>query len=415
MPTSAAAAKFRTDAWVIGLVGAAHSVSHFFQLLLPPLFPWIKAELGLSYVELGALMALFYVISGVGQALAGFVVDKVGARTVLFFGLTVLTASGLVVAGSSGYAGLAVGAALAGLGNCVFHPVDFTLLNRRVSPSRLAHAFSVHGITGNLGYAAAPVFLVAIAQFSGSWRTAAFAAAGVGFVVLLIVWLGRALLDDSAEAAAEASATPSGSGSSLDFLKLPQVWACFAFFFIASLALGGIQNFAPAALEQLYGLPLTLAALAYTVFMLASAGGMLIGGFAAARTDNHDRLIAGCFTASGTLLILLGLDLAPAVSVLPIMALAGFGTGVANPSRDLLVRTAAPKGATGRVYGTVYSGLDAGMATAPLICGVIMDLGQPGWLFVTVGVCQFLAIATAVSVGSGSRRRLQQGALEAGA
>lgn len=415
MPSPAAASTFRNDAWVIGLVGAAHSVSHFFQLLLPPLFPWIRAELGLSYVELGALMALFYVISGVGQAVSGFVVDRVGARTVLYFGLILLTASAVVVAGSSGYIGLALGAALAGLGNCVFHPADYTLLNRRVSASRLAHAFSVHGITGNLGYAAAPIFLVAIAQFSGSWRTAALAAAGVGLAVLILVWLGRAFLDDSEEATAEATATQSTAGSSLDFLKLPQVWSCFAFFFIASLAIGGIQNFAPTALVQLYGLPLTLAALAYTVFMLSSAGGMLLGGFAAARTNNHDHLIAGCFTVSGSLLILLGLDIVPAFSVLPIMALAGFGTGIANPSRDLLIRTAAPKGATGRVYGTVYSGLDAGMATAPLIGGLLMDLSQPGWLFVAVGLCQFLAIATAVSVGSGSRRRLQQGAVEASA
>lgn len=412
-----AASTFRTDAAVIGLVGLAHGVSHFFQLLLPPLFPWIRAELELSYVELGSLMTVFFVISGVGQALAGFVVDRVGARRVLFFGLAALVASGVVVAGSSGHAGLALGAALAGLGNCVFHPVDFTLLNRRVSPGRLAHAFSAHGISGNLGYAVAPVFLVALAQLSGSWRTAALAAAGIGLTVLLLVWLCRGLLDDRPAAAGQArpaadATAGSSTGSSLDFLKLPQVWACFAFFFVASVTIGGIQSFAPAALVQLYGLPLTLAALAYTVFMLASAGGMLVGGFAAARTSDHDRLIAACFTVSGTLLILLGLDVVPAAAVLPIMALAGFGTGVANPSRDLLVRAAAPEGATGLVYGTVYSGLDAGMATAPLVCGAIMDLSQPGWLFAAAGACQFLAIATAIGVGSGSRR-LRQAAAQA--
>lgn len=401
------AASFRADARVIGLVATAHGVSHFYQLLLAPLFPWIRAELGLSYAELGALMAIFFIVSGVGQALSGFIVDRVGARSVLFVGLALLASAALVVGTSSGYAGLALGAMIAGLGNCVFHPADYTLLNRRVSAPRLAHAFSAHGISGNLGYAAAPVFLVGIAQLTGSWRTAVLAAAAVAIVVLLLLLLNRAVLDDRAgdSATGGRQARPAAAGSSLAFLKLPQVWMCFAFFLVSSLAIGGVQSFAPTALHELYGMPLTLAALAYTTFMLASAGGMLLGGFAGARTSNHDRLIATCFAAAGSLSVLLGLAVLPAAVVLPIMGLIGFGTGVANPSRDLLVRAASPEGATGRVYGTVYSGLDAGMAIAPVIFGLVMDAHQPGWVFVGIGGFQFLAIFTALTVGTNSRRR----------
>lgn len=401
------AASFRADARVIGLVATAHGVSHFYQLLLAPLFPWIRAELGLSYAELGALMAIFFIVSGVGQALSGFIVDRVGARSVLFVGLALLASAALVVGTSSGYAGLALGAMIAGLGNCVFHPADYTLLNRRVSAPRLAHAFSAHGISGNLGYAAAPVFLVGIAQLTGSWRTAVLAAAAVAIAVLLLLLLNRAVLDDRAgdSTTGGRQARPAAAGSSLAFLKLPQVWMCFAFFLVSSLAIGGIQSFAPTALHELYGMPLTLAALAYTTFMLASAGGMLLGGFAGARTSNHDRLIATCFVAAGSLSVLLGLAVLPAAVVLPIMGLIGFGTGVANPSRDLLVRAASPEGATGRVYGTVYSGLDAGMAIAPVIFGLVMDAHQPGWVFIGIGGFQFLAIFTALTVGTNSRRR----------
>jgi len=408
--------EFRNDAKVIGLVGLAHGVSHFFQLLLAPLFPWIKAELGLSYAELGGLMAVFFVVSGVGQAASGFVVDRVGARGVLFAGVALLGLAALVSGLSSGYAGLALGAAVAGLGNCVFHPADFTLLNRRVSTARLAHAFSVHGITGNLGYAAAPIFLVGIAQLSGSWRIAVLAAAGVAVAVLLLLALNRRLLDDrlSHEASVEAKPEAVAAGSTLGFLRLPQVWLCFAFFFVSALAIGGVQSFAPTALNQLYGMPLTVAALAYTAFMLASAGGMVLGGFAGGRTRDHDRLIAGCMAAAGCLSILLGLALLPAAMVLPLMALIGFGSGVANPSRDLLVRAAAPKGATGRVYGTVYSGLDAGMAVAPVVFGLIMDAAWPGMVFAAIGGCQFLAIAAALAVGGESRRRRGQEVLAAG-
>jgi MFS family permease len=410
------AATFGTDARVIGLVGVAHGVSHFFQLMLPPLFPWIRQELGLSYAELGALVAVFYVISGVGQAVAGFIVDRVSALAVLLSGIALLIVSSLLMGFSTGYVGLAVGAAVAGLGNSVFHPADYTLLNRRVSTARLAHAFSAHGLSGNLGYALAPVFLVSIAQLSGSWRTAIFFAAAVGAIVWLVLWFNRSILNDRASEALADDTMPAASDESvLAFMKLPQIWMCFAFFFVSSLAFGGIQAFAPTALNQLYGMPLTLAAFAYTTYMLSSAGGMLLGGFAGARTSNHDRLIAICFIGSGSMSILLGLAILPAFMVLPLMALGGFGVGVANPSRDLMVRAATPKGFTGRVYGTVYSGLDAGMAVAPVVLGLVMDAGHPGWLFITIGAIQFFAIFTAVTVGSDSRRRkeLEAAALQA--
>lgn len=406
MSPSDPAAIFRTDARVIGLVGVAHGASHFFQLLLPPLFPWIKQELGLSYAELGALVAVFYIISGVGQALVGFVVDRIGALRVLYAGIALLIVSAFIIGLSTGYLSLVIGAAVAGVGNSVFHPADYTLLNRRVSVSRLAHAFSVHGLSGNIGYALAPVFLVAMAQFTGSWRMAAFLSAGVGSVVLLTLWLNRSVLNDRAPGLADDGQAPTGEAM-LAFLKLPQIWLCFTFFFVSSLAFGGIQAFAPTALNQLYDMPLTLAAFAYTTFMLSSAGGMLIGGFAGARTSSHDRLIAICFVGSGSMSILLGLAILPSFMVLPLMALGGLGIGVANPSRDLMVRAATPKGFTGRVYGTVYSGLDAGMAVAPVVLGLVMDAGQPGWLFMTVGVIQILAIFTAVQVGNDSRRRRQ--------
>ncbi|MFX8258222.1 hypothetical protein ABTL23_19660, partial [Acinetobacter baumannii] len=71
---------------------------------------------------------------------------------------------------AQGFGGLVLAAALAGLGNAPFHPADFTILNKRVSAPRLGHAFSVHGISGNLGWAVAPVFLIGIAEASGNWR-----------------------------------------------------------------------------------------------------------------------------------------------------------------------------------------------------------------------------------------------------
>ncbi|MFS2217762.1 MFS transporter [Telluria sp. Tellsp104] len=395
----------RADARVIALVGLAHGTSHFYHLILAALFPWLKPAFGLSYAELGLLLTAFFVVSGVGQALAGFVVDKVGARSVLLFGMTMLGVSALVLSVAGSYAALMGGALLAGVGNSIFHPADYTLLNQRVSRARLAHGFSVHGISGNIGWAAAPLFMTTVAAFS-SWRMALACAAILPFAVLAILVLNRARLAPERKPAV-AAAPVTGEGT-LSFLRLRAVWMCFAFFFLTAVALGGIQAFASIGLMQLYGISRELATGSYTAYMLASAGGMLLGGFIGAGRQDHDRTVAIAFAVAAALALLLGVAVVPGWLALPLMALVGFFSGIAGPSRDLMIRAAAPKNATGRVYGIVYSGLDAGLSVGPALFGLVMDAGHPGWLFAGIALFQALAIVTAVGVGGGTRgARLQ--------
>jgi MFS family permease len=396
----------RADARVIALVGLAHGTSHFYHLILAALFPWLKPAFGLSYAELGLLLTAFFVVSGVGQALAGFVVDRVGARTVLFFGMTMLGVSALVLAAAGSYPALMAGALLAGVGNSIFHPADYTLLNQRVSRARLAHGFSVHGISGNIGWAAAPLFMTSVAALS-SWRMALAYAAILPFAVLGILFLNRTHLRPEPKPAAPAAAGE-GAGT-LSFLRLRAVWMCFSFFFLTAVALGGIQAFASIGLMQLYGISRELATGSYTAYMLASAGGMLLGGFVGAGRQDHDRTVAIAFAVAAALALLLGAAVVPGWLALPLMALVGFFSGVAGPSRDLMIRAAAPKNATGRVYGVVYSGLDSGLSVGPALFGLVMDAGHPGWLFAGIALFQALAIVTAVGVGGGTRSaRLQK-------
>ncbi|MET3129796.1 FSR family fosmidomycin resistance protein-like MFS transporter [Oxalobacteraceae bacterium GrIS 1.11] len=397
-------ATLRQDARVIGLVGLAHGVSHFYHLILAALFPWLKPAFALSYAELGLLMTVFFVVSGVGQALAGFVVDRCGARSVLFGGIGLLGVAALLLSGANSYTMLLLGAMLAGAGNSVFHPADYTLLNQRVSAARLAHGFSMHGICGNLGWAAAPLFLTFVAGRAG-WRMALLCAAALPFAVLLILFLNRAALRPD-----PIVAHPSGqaAGATLAFLRLPSVWMCFAFFFITAIALGGIQSFAAVGLVALYGMSLAWATSAYTAYMLASALGMVGGGFLAARGGEHDRTIAASFAVAALLALLLAGAVVPAWAAVLLMGAIGLASGVAGPSRDLMIRAAAPKYATGRVYGVVYSGLDSGLALGPLLFGALMDANRPAWVFVCIAVFQALAIVTAVGVGGKTRAaRLQ--------
>jgi MFS family permease len=395
------------DVEVISLVGLAHGTSHFFHMMLPPLFPWLMADFSMSYTEAGFLMTVFFVVSGVGQALAGFAVDRIGARPVLMFGVGTLTLSAVILAASGSYPMLLAAAAVAGLGNSIFHPADFTLLNRRVSPPRLGHAFSVHGLTGNLGWAAGSLVMASVAAAS-NWRSAALVAALLGALVLAVLLLRRQSLVDAAEAAVAAPERSGKAADSLAFLGSGAVWLCFVFFLLTTAAFGVLQNFAPAILHNVYALTLPVASLGLTAYLLGSAAGMVIGGFLGSRVEDSDSVIAPALSVSAVTALLLASGLAPSFAILPLMALVGFGVGVAGPSRDLLVRRAATAsfGATayGRVYGFVYSGLDAGLALSPLLFGPMLDAGRYVAPLVGVAVLQAAALLLAVAVGSGTRR-----------
>lgn len=391
------------DARTIGLVGLVHGCSHFFHLLLPPLFPWLVAESGFTYSQLGVLVSIFFVISGVGQALSGFLVDHVGARRVLWAALACFALSGLVAGLAPGYGGLVCAAALAGLANAPFHPVDFTILNHRISKARLGHAFAVHGMSGNLGWAAAPVFLMGLTTMTGSWRTACLAAAALALVVLLMAVWQRDALDDRAvmahHAPAPKAAAPGTGEHPMAFLRLPSVWLCFSFFFWSTCALTSIQTFASPALQALYGLPLALTGLVVTGYMLCGVLGMVVGGFLAARVQRLEMVISLCLLAAALLLALAGTGWLSGHGALAVVVVSGIGTGLAGPSRDMLIKQASPPGATGRVYGTVYSGLDLGFAVAAPVLGMVVDRGWHAGVFYSAAAALALGVLSAAFVG----------------
>ena len=405
MHATALDAPIRSDLRTITLVGLAHGTSHFFHMLLPPLFPLFMRDFGLSYAELGLLVTLFFAISGIGQALAGFLVDRIGARPVLHVALGCFVLSALAGALAQGYGGLMLAAALAGLGNSPFHPVDFTILNKRVSPPRLGHAFSVHGISGNLGWAAAPMFLLGLTALTGSWRWALAGCALWALAVLgLVLWQRDALDDRAGTRRQEASplhaaATRASAEHPLAFLRLPSLWLCFSFFFWSTCALSAVQGFASPALQSLYDLPLALTTFVVTGYMLAGVAGMVAGGFLASRTQHLERVVGACLAGSALLLLLVGSGWLPAMLALAVASLTGLGTGLAGPSRDMMIKRATPPGATGRVYGTVYSGLDLGFALAAPFFGAVLDSGNAGGVFQGAALALMMGVLSASLVG----------------
>ncbi len=384
----------KQDAAVIGLVGLAHATSHFSHLLLAPLFPMFMKDFGLSFSDVGLLMSIFFIISGSGQAVAGFVVDRVGARPVLFGAISLFLAASLVASMVTSYWGLVAVAVLAGAGNAPFHPADFTILNQRVSAARLGHAFSAHGLTGNLGWALAPVFLVGITTLA-DWRTAYHAAALMYAAVLALLFWQR----DKLHTEVVVRHVDAPKGSDLAFMKLPVVWWCFAFFFLSTMTLAVVQSFGPSILKAAHGASLELATLTITAYMLCGAFGMLVGGFVATQTTHSDRVVAWAMGAGAVLLLVCATGWLGAVGTMVGLAATGFAVGVGGPSRDMMIKKATPKGATGRVYGLVYSGLDLGFAVSPVIFGAFMDRGLYGLTLAGAAVMLMLAVWAAVGVG----------------
>jgi len=387
----------RQDVRIIGLVGGAHFVSHFFQLTLPPLFPLLRDDFEVTYVQLGLVMSLFYAASGIGQTVSGFLVDHWGARRVLPGGMALLGGAMALAGLAPSYWALVPAALLGGLGNSVFHPADYSIFNASVSPLRLGRAYGVHSICGNLGWAVAPAVVVGLSSTIG-WRLALVTVGvlGIGAAVALSTQSGA--LDDRREPAGIRGVPSSGWTASVRLLMATPILVAFAYFALLATSLIGIQTFSVSAMVAIYDAPLSLATGGLTAFLLGSAGGILVGGYLADRTSRHDA-VAGGGMFLGAVASLVIASAAPPLALLPlVMALAGFCLGGTSPSRDMLVRAATPPGASGKVYGFVYSGLDLGSSLTPLLFGWLLDRGEPRMIFIASAAFMLLTIATVIQV-----------------
>ena len=383
------------DFRVIGLVALAHGVSHFFQIATAVLFPLIKDDLGVSYAALGATVALYYVVSGICQTLAGFAADRFGARRMLFIGLALAIAGAALAGLAQNYAMLVGAAVVGGLGNSVFHPCDFSILNAHVSRWRIGHAFSWHGVAGFLGYAAAPAFAFALAGAFG-WRGALVGAALVGALVIALLAAQRAVL--YVEPADARRAPGGGFAADLGVLASAPVLMCLGYFILAAIGFIAMQSFGIATMIALYGASAALASAGLTAYLLGASAGIFVGGFAATRWQRHDLIAVAGVGVSAALMFVLASAWLPATALPGLLAATGFAGGLTGPSRDLIVRATTPPGATGKVYGFVYSGLDVGSMLTPVFFGWLLDSGRPAMVFYTVVLSAVLMIATLLNL-----------------
>jgi MFS family permease len=382
--TTKADGGFRT----LGLISVAHWVSHFHLLVLPMLFPFLKEQLGVGYIELGFALTVFAVVSGLTQAPLGYIVDHIGARIILLLGLTLGGLAFIMLGLHLSYSWLIASAVLLGIANSVYHPADYAILSAHMDEARMGRAFSIHTFAGYLGGAVAPAIMAALITLVGGFG-ALVAAGAVGVVVALLLLIAG--IPDAGAMHGQAA----GIKAPKQNILTPALIVLTAFFTLLGLSSAGISNFGVVALMSGYATSFSTANLALTAYLGAAAAGVLAGGFLADRTQRHGQVAAVCFGINTALVLLIAMVTLPPVLLTAAMTVAGFLSGVIAPSRDMLVRAAAPPGAAGRAFGIVSTGFNFSGIASPLLFGWIMDRNLPHWVFTISAMFMALTVVLA--------------------
>jgi FSR family fosmidomycin resistance protein-like MFS transporter len=379
---------------VMGLIGSGHAVSHLYLLALPPLFPLLQSELGAGITELALLVSLLNLATVGAQFPAGMLVDRIGARPVLAWGLVLMGASFLAMSQASSYWLVMATAVLAGVGNSVFHPANYAIMNASIEEGRMGRAYSIHNFTGNVGFMSAPVLMVLLSGLMG-WRGALLATGLLAIAVGLVLGFAVSILrDDQAAGPAGMEAKIEAAPGTAGLLTSAPVLTMFMFYVFIAMGTGGMQSISVAALVAHQGLELETAVWTLEFFLVCAAIGVLLGGPLADRTKRHGALAAVALGVSALLIAPVGAFQMPAALIAVLFALYGVIQGTMRPARDLMTRAITPPGATGRVFGFVTGGLNIGGAISPVLLGWLVDAGHPEAVFYGIGGILLLCVTT---------------------
>jgi len=393
----------RSNAKVIALISTGHFFSHFYLLLLPPLFPVLVDVYGVGFTELGLAITALSFTTGITQAPVGFLVDRYGARGILIAGVMLESLAIALIGVFPVYSALVALMVLAGLANAVYHPADYAILNASVGKEKMGRAFSIHTFAGYLGGALAPVVMIGLMNWT-DWRTALVVCGIVGgAVAVLMAFNSNVLLDATSSGAGMDGHHVGTRHSGWRLLFSAPIMVGLMFFVGLSMIGHGISDFSVSSLHLIYDAPLIEVGAVLSAFLFASPIGVLLGGWVADRTVHHDRFAALCFIVIAAMILAVAAVDMPLQAIAVAFAIAGLANGLVAPSRDMMIRAVTPPGEMGKVFGFVSIGYNIGGIVAPVMFGYILDHGDPRLLFWIVAIISVITVATVMATGRHGR------------
>jgi FSR family fosmidomycin resistance protein-like MFS transporter len=402
---TAATPSLGRDARVLTLVSTGHFMSHYSQMVLPPLFLLMNADLGVSFAKLGLIVTLINLSGAIVQIPVGFLVDRIGAKALLIAGLLIKTFALGAMAFTDSYAMLLILAVLAGFGHSVFHPADYAILMSSVDESRIGRAFSIHTASGNAGSAIAPLLIIMIATQWG-WRGALISIAIFGAITALAIIMQTNVIKDHVGAKKKKgrfSFTPTAIIDGCKLLLRPNILVLYLFFVITAMITVGINSMTVTALTQSHGIAMTIAGTVLTTYLVGGLLGILIGGVIADKTDRHN-LIAGCaFVLSAALFVLIGAYALSPVALMACYGLLGVALGLIRPARDMMVKAITNQGDAGKMFGFMSNGHFIGGALVPVLLGWVIDQGEVRWVFWLGAIFSIMALLSLITTTASTK------------
>lgn len=382
-----AAARPASETRVLSLIGVGHFLSHFYILCIPPMLPLLAREFEVGFAMLGAAIAGYAWVGGVLQASVGALIDRFGARQVLAAGLGLNAAAIAAIGLVDGFWPFAVLAVLAGIGNAVFHPVDYAIIAAKIAEKRLGRAYSLHTFSGFLGGGVAPVAMIALTVVF-DWRMA-FILVGLAGVAAAIV---IAFQGDTLAGEAPRPKPAPGQAREKSVLLSAPVLLYLVFLAFYGLAMGGVGAQGVVAMTEMGIATEAMAAQVLSAYQFAIAAGILAGGVIAERFGRHGLTAAVCLLGAAALLMLPPVLTPGGLLLFAIFIASGFSFGAVLPARDLMVRAITPPGASGRVFGFVFVGQSVGSGLAGVVFGALVDAGGAAWVFPVAGGLLVMAV-----------------------
>lgn len=405
-----------TQSRVVALVSGSHLVNHAYLLLLPPAFPFLRPEFGVTTAQLGLAVGLLGAVVTVLQLPLGYVSDTYSRQLVLAISLVVGAVGCAMVALAPTFEWLLAAQVVLGVGVAGHHPAHYPLLAAATPDGRRGRAYSAHGFAGALGLAT-PFALVSLATVAGyGWRVAVGAVA-VGGALYAVVGLAalrgvprgvthppdasplpRPRELGNTRASALLGRAARGVHAELrGFLATPAIPVLTALWFVNSVAAWGVRTYASTLLSDGYGLSPASATLAGSAMLGVGAVCILVGGYVTDRAGPLPTMVVG-YAALVALASVLGTGALPALvagaAVLPLAAT----VDVSRPGRAALTDAASSRGDVGKNFALMTVGISAGGAVAPPAFGALIGAFGVGPAFYAVALTALVALALTLAV-----------------